>query len=91
VRYVDAAWKGVNILVGRTLGLEQAVTAGQHDIGSPKQLALQLGQLRRCAGKSRQLIHALVDDGSRRESIRELQCHRCVVPQHELVDVMFVD
>jgi len=88
---VDAARKRVYVCVTRPLRFIQRLSTREHEIGAIEEFRLEPAQLRRRAGKERQLVHAVVDDGRRSEVRRRRQRHRRVEPQDKIGQASLVD
>jgi hypothetical protein len=78
---VDAAREGVNVRVPLSLGLVEAVAAGEDDVGAREELFLATAQRGRRAQEPRQLVHAVVDHERRLEVAADLLRHRRVEPE----------
>ena len=79
VRHVDAARERMDIRVQMFFGFVEAAAAGQHDAGAGQQGAFRVQETGGGAGKSGQLVHAVIHDGRGGQMIGEPQRHRCVV------------
>src|SRR3954471_1379296 len=86
MRNVDAARKRVDVVMLMPLRFVQRLTTGQYQRRAPQQCGLAILQQRRRALESRQLVHAVVDDGARREVVCEGEGHWCVVPEQVIAD-----
>ena len=62
---VDGARQAEHVRVAAALGLVEARAAGEHQVGALQQRGLALAHLARRVLERRQLVHAVVDDGSR--------------------------
>ena len=79
---IDARRTGVHIVVPAALGLEQAVPAGEHDVGPVHQLRFEPLEVSRCEPEGREFVHAIIDDGGSVDVTGEAVHHRRIEPQH---------
>ena len=67
------------------LGLIEAHSTGEHDVGLAKELLFQSLEFRRRVFEGREFVHAVIDADILLQRIGELQGHGGVVPSHQLV------
>lgn len=72
----------MDVLVQLLLGFVEAAAAGEDDTGASQKRAFSVAKTGRSTGKTRQFIHAVVNDCRRIQMIAETKRHRRVVPQH---------
>jgi len=88
---IDAARKAVHVAVALALGAVQAGAAGQHQVSHLVERVFTLDQLARRMQERRQLVHAVVDDGARRQPAGQWQRHGRVEPDQVVVNAALVD
>src|SRR6185369_10239154 len=74
-----------------TLCFKKFVATGEYQIGNSKKLGLPFSQTFRRVLERGQLVHAIVDNRQWFQMFGERQCHRRVVPEHVLLNVMIQD
>ena len=77
---IDGAGQAEDVRIGIALGFVEARPAGDDEIGALQQRGLALAHLARRALERGELVHAVVDDRARIQSLQERQRHRRVEP-----------
>ncbi len=87
---IHAARKAMHCRMPIAFGAIQARPAGKHHVGELQQGTLPLQQLLGRIAKRRQFVHAVVDDGVRRELVHQRQRHGRVEPDSIIADLFLL-
>src|SRR5947209_5832979 len=78
---INAAGKAVHGTVLRAFAFVQALPPGEYQVRPRKEVCFGRPQPRRRSAESRQLIHAVVNNGAGCNVTSEIQGQRSVIPQ----------